>query len=80
VLAYILMLLSRLAKWLPRRNGKSSARLQITVNGMVETSSELQKNTNSNQEHGLRTDLSEHRKKLTDSQRRGGSDDERRKF
>jgi len=66
VLASLLMLLGRLVKWLRLPKGKSSARLQITVSGMAETSSGLQESTNSNPELGLRTDLSEHSEKLTD--------------
>jgi hypothetical protein len=81
VLAYLLKLLGRLAKWLPQRNGKSSARLQITVSGMAETSSGSQGSINSNQEPGQRTDSNEHNERLIDLQRRGESDeDHRRKF
>ena len=79
MLASLLMLLGRLAKLLPLRNGKSSARLQITVSGMAETSNGSLESINSNQEPGQRTDSSEHKERLIDLQRRGESD-ERRKF
>ena len=52
----------------PRR--KSSGRLQITVSGMVETSSESQESINSNQELGLRTDSNVLNEKPTDLPRK----------
>jgi len=70
VLASLLMSLSRLVSWLRQRKGKSSAKLQITVSAMAETSSESQESTNSNPELGLRTDSNELSEKPTDLPKR----------
>jgi hypothetical protein len=64
------MSLARLVKWLRLPKGKRSARLQITVSGTAETSSGSLENTNSNLEHGLRTDSNEHNERLIDLPRK----------
>jgi hypothetical protein len=58
-------MLRRLVNFSPLLRRRSSAKLQITLSGTVETSDELPTNTNSNLELGLRTDLNEPSEKPT---------------